>query len=211
MNDISIVLADDHPLLLEGLEANLIAKGYNVLATAKDGKSILKIITELAPRIAILDIEMPEMDGLSVAKYFMEHSYNTKFIILSYHKETEFIARAKSLNVSGYLLKEDALEEIDNCIQEVESGGQYFSKAFQLKDVKNAQSALERVESLTPSERKILKLISKNQSTRAIAESLFISERTVEKHRSNIIQKLNLEGKSNGLIAWVLQNKHLLS
>jgi DNA-binding NarL/FixJ family response regulator len=109
------------------------------------------------------------------------------------------------------LLKEDALEEIEACIKEVANGGQYFSSAFQLKDVKFAQSSIEKVEALTPSERKILKLIAANQSTREIADMLFISERTVEKHRSNVIQKLDLEGKPNGLIAWVLHNKHLLN
>lgn len=210
MNKVTLVLADDHPLLLQGLESTLISKGFNVLGTASDGRAVLKLITEFNPEIAILDIEMPEMNGLSVAKHCMEHNYDTKFIILSYHKETEFIARAKSLNVSGYLLKEDALEEIEACINEVANGGKYFSKAFQLKDIASAQTTLEMIEALTPSERKILNFIAANQSTREIADKLFISERTVEKHRSNIIQKLDLEGKPNGLTTWVLHNKHLL-
>ena len=137
MNKVTLVLADDHPLLLQGLNTALKAKGFNVLGTACDGSAVLSLITELNPQIAILDIEMPHMDGLSVAKYCMEKGYETKFIILSYHKEIEFIARAKSLNVSGYLLKEDALEEIEACIKEVANGGQYFSSAFQLKDVKH--------------------------------------------------------------------------
>ncbi len=211
MNRITLVLADDHPLLLQGLESTLISKGFNVLGTASDGRAVLKLITEFNPEIAILDIEMPEMNGLSVAKYCMEHNYDTKFIILSYHKETEFIARAKSLNVSGYLLKEDALEEIEACIKEVANGGKYFSKAFHVKDITSAQTTLEMIEVLTPSERKILNFIAANQSTREIADKLFISERTVEKHRSNIIQKLGLEGKPNGLTTWVLHNKHLLN
>ncbi|MGW8123057.1 response regulator [Roseivirga echinicomitans] len=211
MDNISLVLADDHPLLLEGLYTALKSKGFNILGKANDGSSVLKLINELNPQIAILDIEMPQMDGLSVAKYCMENGYETKFIILSYHKETEFIARAKSLNLSGYLLKEDALVEIELCIQKVMAGEQYYSKAFHLKDVSKAQTSLDRLESLTPSERKILKLIAVNRSTREIADILFISERTVEKHRSNIIQKLDLNGKLNGLITWVLHNKHLLN
>lgn len=211
MRNISLVLADDHPLLLKGLESSLLSKGFSILATSENGEEVLGIITKLKPEIAILDIEMPKMDGLSVAKYCMENGYDTKFIILSYHKETEFIARAKSLNVSGYLLKEDALEEIEACIMEVSKGGKYFSKAFKLRDIASAQTTLEMIEALTPSERKILKFISANQSTREIADKLFISERTVEKHRSNVIQKLGLEGKPNGLTTWVLHNKHLLN
>lgn len=207
----TLVLADDHPLLLKGLESSLISKGFKVLGTATDGSTALRLITEHKPDLAMLDIEMPHMDGLSVAKYCKEKGYHTKFIILSYHKETEFIARARSLNLSGYLLKEDALDEIEACIQKVCEGEQYYSKAFQLKEVTSAQTALDRLENLTPSERKILKLIAKPMSTREIADTLFISERTVEKHRSNIIQKLDLAGRSNGLTTWVLHNKHLLN
>lgn len=211
MKQVRLILADDHPLLLKGLETNLLAKGYNVIGTANNGNIALKLITEHQPDIAILDIEMPYMDGLSVAKHCKEKGYTTKFVILSYHKETEFIARAKNLNLSGYILKEDALEEIEACINAISQGEVYFSKAFQLKEVSSAQTALNRLDDLTPSEQKILKLIAKNMSTKDIADRLFISERTVEKHRSNVIQKLNLGGKPNGLTNWVLHNKHLLN
>ncbi len=207
----TLILADDHPLLLKGLESSLLAKGFKVLGTATDGSTALKLITEHKPYLAMLDIEMPHMDGLSVAKYCKEKGIPTKFVILSYHKEPEFIARAKSLNLSGYLLKEDALDEVESCIQSVCKGEQYFSKAFQIKEVTSAQTALDRLDGLTPSERKILKLIAKNLSTREIADTLFVSERTIEKHRSNIIQKLDLGGRPNGLTTWVLHNKHLLN
>lgn len=211
MSDPTLILADDHPLLLKGLESSLLSKGFNILGIAADGSAALKLISQHKPSIAILDIEMPYMDGLSVAKYCKEKDYSTKFIILSYHKEVEFIARAKGLNLSGYLLKEDALEEIEACISAVSHGKQYFSKAFNLKEVTSTQTALDRLDTLTPSERKILKLIAKNMATKDIADTLFVSQRTVEKHRSNIIQKLDLGGKPNGLTNWVLHNQHLLN
>lgn len=210
MFETTLILADDHPFLLKGLETSLRSRGFKVLGTATDGSTALKLIIEHKPDMAMLDIEMPYMDGLSVAKYCKEKGIPTKFVILSYHKEPEFIARARSLNLSGYLLKEDALDEVEACIQSVSRGEPYYSKAFQIKEVASAQTALDRLDGLTPSERKILKLIAKNQSTREIADMLFVSERTIEKHRSNIIQKLDLGGRPNGLTNWVLHNKHLL-
>ncbi len=211
MAEKTLVIADDHPLLLKGLETALRAKGFRILGVAQDGSTALKLIDEHKPDIAILDIEMPHMDGLSVAKHCRDQGHATKFIMLSYHKEIEFVTRAKSLNLSGYLLKEDALEEIDACIREVIRGGAYYSKAFQVREIAAASSSLDRLDTLTPSEKKILRLIARNMSTRDIADSLFVSERTVEKHRSNIILKLELSGKPNGLTHWVLRHKHLLS
>src|SRR5690606_34602856 len=125
-----IVIADDHPILLEGLYNQLVKLGYTDLFKAVNGSEALQLIMEENPDIAILDIEMPIMDGLSITKHCKEVDSNTKFIILSYHKEAEFIAKAKSLNISGYILKEDALTEIENCIRAILNGKEYYSKVF---------------------------------------------------------------------------------
>lgn len=204
-----IVIADDHPLLLEGLYNQLFSLGYTELFKAIDGSEALKLIIEQKPDIAILDIEMPIMDGLSITKYCQEVSAETKFVILSYHKEAEFIARAKSLNISGYILKEDALTEIENCIAKILNGEAYYSSIFEKEDFRQVNSTLDLLENLSPSELKILKLIALSYSSKDISDQLFISERTVEKHRSNIINKLHLKGKTNGLLEWALENKHL--
>lgn len=210
MENISLVIADDHPLLLKGLEMNLTSLGYKVYGTLTNGKEAVDLIEATQPHLAILDVEMPEMNGLSVAKHFLGSNIPTKFIILSYLKETSIVARAESLNISGYLLKEDALDELEVCIEAVISGGKYFSDSFHLEEVDLAETALDRINSLTPSEKKILKLIARDLSTKEMAEMLFVSERTIEKHRSNIIQKLAIDGKPNGLNQWAQQNKRLL-
>lgn len=203
----NIVIADDHPLLLEGLYTQLITLGYTDVSKANDGNEAYRLIKENNPDIAILDIEMPFIDGLSIAKQYQKENYNTKFIILSYHQEPEFILKAKSLNIAGYILKEDAISEIELCLKTILGGKEYYSKVFQTKPVVNAENNLARIESLSPSELKILRLIAQNNSTKNIAEQLFISERTVEKHRSNIITKLNLKGKTNSLFEWTIENK----
>lgn len=205
-----IVIADDHPLLLEGLYNQLINLGFDKLYKASNGSEALQLIIEEKPDIAILDIEMPIMDGLSITKHCKELKSETKFVILSYHKEAVFIAKAKSLNISGYILKEDALTEIKNCIRSILNGEEYYSKVFDATDVRKAKSTIDLIESLSPSELKILKLIAQSYSSKDISDQLFISERTVEKHRSNIILKLNLKGKTNSLFEWAIENKNSL-
>ena len=202
-----IVLADDHPLLLEGLYNQLNNLGYTNLFKAQNGSEALHIIVEEEPDIAVLDIEMPIMDGLSIAKHCQGLNLRTKFVILSYHKETEFIAKAKMLNLSGYILKEDALTEIENCIQTILEGREYYSSVFETADIKKVNSTLDLLQILSPSELKILKLIAQNNSSKEISDQLFISERTVEKHRSNIITKLQLKGKPNSLYEWTVDNR----
>lgn len=205
-----IVIADDHPILLEGLYNQLVKLGYTDLFKAVNGSEALQLIMEESPDIAILDIEMPIMDGLSITKHCKEVDSNTKFIILSYHKEAEFIAKAKSLNISGYILKEDALTEIENCIRAILNGKEYYSKVFDTVDLKKVNSTRDLLQNLSPSELKILKLISQSCSSKEISDQLFISERTVEKHRSNIIIKLNLVGRSNILSEWAIENRNIL-
>lgn len=202
-----ILIADDHPVVLEGLYNHLNTNESFQVFKATDGAESLKFISEEKPEIAILDIEMPHMDGLSIAQHCLSNNIETKFIILSYHKEAEFLVKAKKLNVSGYILKEDSLSEIEECIACILKGESYFSKVFLEPSITEVFDAQEKVKMLTPSERKILKLILQKNSSKDIASKLFISERTVEKHRSNIIQKLEISSSKSTLYEWLLENK----
>ena len=200
MNTQTIITADDHPLLLKGLNDFLLEKKYNIIASAHNGRDAYNIIAKEKPSIAILDIQMPFMSGIEIARKCKENLIATKIVLITLHKEKELYLKAQELNIFGY-----ALEEIENCINTVTRGDKYFSPKIKelLDEILFSDSALN---ALTPSEKKILKLIAKDKTNKEIASLLFISHRTVEKHRSNIISKLDLEPKTNSLLIWAKEN-----
>ena len=205
----SIIIADDHPLLLKGLSDFLIEKGFNLLGSGKDGREAYNLIVQTEPDIAILDIQMPYMSGLEIAHKCKTLHINTKIVLITLHKEKELYQKAQELNIFGYILKEFALEEIENCIMTVTEGVPFFSEKIKelIGVIVKEDSDLN---SLTPSEKKILKLIAQDKTNNEIASQLFISYRTVEKHRSNIITKLNIEPKTNSLLIWAKEHHRKL-
>jgi len=205
MKNKSIITADDHPLLLKGLNDFLLEKNYKVIGSGNNGEEAYNLIVKENPDIAILDIQMPYMTGLEVAKKCKNNNLNTKIILITFHKEKVLFQKANELNIFGYILKEFAIEEIETCIKSVTEGIPYFSP--KIKDLLGINPYKDSyLNSLTPSEKKILKLIAKDKTNKEIASILFISHRTVEKHRSNIILKLNLEHKTNSLLIWAKDN-----
>lgn len=209
MKNESIIIADDHPLLLKGLSDFLVEKNYNLVGRGSDGREALNLITQLNPDIAILDIQMPYFSGLEIAKHCQNNAISTKIVLITFHKETELYLQAKELNIFGYILKEFALDEIENCIGSVCEGIPYFSPKI-LEMLSSSLSNPNGMEALTPSEKKILKLIANDKTNKEIASMLFISHRTVEKHRSNIIHKLNLEQRTNSLLIWAKEHQDKL-
>jgi DNA-binding NarL/FixJ family response regulator len=208
--NITIVVADDHPILLNGLREELLNIGFEVFEGANNGAQALEIIAKKKPTIAILDISMPLLTGFEVIKKSKEGFSNTKFIILTSYKEKRFILKAKQLNISGYLLKDEPFSEIKKCIQQVLKGEFYASSVFDAIFKNEVSTQIEKIKFLSPSERTIVRLIANGNSTKVIAEVLSISSRTVDKHRSNIISKLDLPSGSGALTFWVKENKELL-
>lgn len=204
--NIKIFIADDHPLLLKGLNEELLINGYNVVGTTVTGTEALKLIIKLKPDIAILDIQMPGISGFEVIKKSKIKKVQTKFVLLTSYKEKRFVIRAKTLNISGYLLKDEPFEEIEKCIQAIFNGGTYFSTVFNEVYDNQITPEIEKLNSLSPSELRIIQLIAQNKNTKEIAECLFISIRTVQKHRTNIILKL----ESTDLTIWAKANKDLI-
>ncbi|MDP2687309.1 MAG: response regulator transcription factor [Aequorivita sp.] len=205
----SIIIADDHPLLLKGLSDFLIEKEFNLLGSGKDGREAYNLIVQTEPDIAILDIQMPFMSGLEIAQKCKTLNIDTKIVLITLHKEKELYQKAQELNIFGYILKEFALEEIENCIKTVTEGIPFFSeKIKELIGVSVTEDSDLNI--LTPSEKKILKLIAQDKTNKEIASQLFISYRTVEKHRSNIITKLNIEPKTNSLLIWAKEHHRKL-
>ncbi|MEP2936394.1 MAG: response regulator transcription factor [Gilvibacter sp.] len=205
--DFNIIIADDHPMLLGGLHKELEDHGYRIIGKADNGMRALELILKKNPEVALLDIDMPMLTGFEVAKMAIEKGVDTKFIMLSFHKETDYVVQAKTLQIHGYLLKEDSFFEIERCLQAVVSGDTYFSKSFTSDALEFASQEIKKLSLLSASELVILKLIAQQKSNLEMAEKLKVSVRTIEKHRSNIIDKLDLEKGTNVLTNWSLVNK----
>lgn len=209
--EISVVIVDDHPMLLKGLRDVLTKEGYPVLESALNGFDAVDIILKHRPVIAILDIEMPGLSGFEVIKKCFGPKCDTKFIILTSHKEKAFIQKARDLKISGYMLKDEPFSAIEACILSVAAGGDYFSRSFNEVFKKEISPLLERIQFLSPSEKKIVQLISQVKTSKEIGELLSISHRTVQKHRANIISKLILPTGRDVLMAWAIENREFLS
>ena len=200
----TIIIADDHPLVLKGLHDFLIEKEFNVLASAKNGKEALALIKAHKPDIAILDITMPFFSGLEIAEKCKTDKLDTKIVLITFEKDELIYNQAKSLGVYGYVLKEFALEEIENCIDAVTKDKAYFSPEL-ISHIKINRPP-EKLELLTDSENNILKLIGGNKTATEIANELSISIRTVEKHKNHIRTKLVLDSKSASLYLYAKEN-----
>ncbi|MDY2588498.1 response regulator transcription factor [Winogradskyella aquimaris] len=208
---ITLVVADDHPMLLKGLVEELKDFNYVVLASVSNGAMALEKIISLKPMIAILDIEMPLLNGFEVIKKCREKNISTKIIILTSHKERGFIFQANKLNIKGYIMKDEPFIEVHRCIQNVYKGDTYFSSVFSnLMDIDLSQE-LNKIKFLTPSERTIVRLLAQGLNSKKIGEQLSISPRTVEKHRANIITKLQLPSSRDALASWVNENKEIIA
>lgn len=199
-----ILLADDHPMILEGTKSFLESIGYTIGDMCSSGASALRLIERNAPDVAILDINMPEMSGIEVARQVQAKKLPTKIVLLTMHNEKNIYKRAVEYGVCGYLLKNFARTEIEECLRAIAKNKCYTSPHLAAELVANkAESSLEQ---LSITERKIVELISKGNNNKQIGEILFISERTIEWHRRNIIDKLELPKEKNVLLTWALQN-----
>jgi DNA-binding NarL/FixJ family response regulator len=202
-----ILIADDHPFTLQGTKSFVESYGYKITDTCSNGVSALNLITLHQPDIAILDINMPGIDGLDVAKKVQESKLKTKVILLTMHKEMTIFKKATEYGIYGYILKEHAQTELEKCLIEVAKGNKYVSEFLEEDLVIDNKNSNNDIAKLTLSERKILGLISQQKTSKQIAELLFLSERTVEGHRTNIIEKLGLPKEKNTLLKWAIQQK----
>ncbi len=203
-----IVIADDHPLMLHGLTDFLKSNGHNVIGSANDGREAYNLIVKLKPEIAILDIRMPYLTGIEIANECKKNNISTKIILITFDKEEALYDKAQELNIYGYILKEFAVDEIEACLESVKENIPYFSNEIvQFLDSSTSTTKENLLAPLTKSEQRIVKLISQNNSSSEIAALLNISIRTVDKHRENIVTKLELDRRPNSLSIWANVNK----
>jgi DNA-binding NarL/FixJ family response regulator len=153
--------------------------------------------------LILLDINMPGLDGIEVLEKVNKQKLKTKVVLLTMHKEMTVFKKANQHGVFGYILKEHAQDELEKCLKEVIKGNQYISKSLINELIlDNDTEVVSNIDKLTFTEKKILELIAQQKTTKQIAELLFIAEKTVEGHRTNIIQKLELPKEKNALLLW---------
>ena len=215
-SEIKIILADDHPVVRQGLR-QAIEKDETLLVVAEagNGEEAVEFINEYQPQIAILDIDMPVMNGFDVARWIREKKSPTEIIFLTMHSDEDIFNEAIDLGAKGFVLKDTALKDIVECIKAVAENGHYTSHAMTSFLINRSKRAVQMFDNqpslgnLTSTERRVLTLIAEDLTTAEIAKKLFISPRTVDKHRSNISNKLDLHG-SNSLLKFALLNKSKL-
>jgi DNA-binding NarL/FixJ family response regulator len=211
-----VLIVDDHPLFRAGLSQLIKSTaGLELVGEAGDGLAALELILEKKPDVAVLDLNLPGQTGLEIANILHAKKIPTRIIILTMHKEEELINRALDFGVNGFVLKENAVENILEAIESVAAGGHYLSPAVSGHLVRRHSRAetlaaqKPGLDDLTKAERRILKLIAEKKTSREIATELFISPRTVEAHRANICSKLDLHG-SHSLLQFALENRSSL-
>ena len=210
---IKIVLADDHPIVRQGLK-QMIESDSNLLivAEAGDGETALELIEKHQPDVAVLDIDMPKMGGFAVVRELRDRKNSVKIVFLTMHGEREVFQAALDLNVEGYVLKDSATADIVAGIKSVAAGRPFFSSSLSAlllkrrRSFENFEMENRGLNQLTTTERRILKLIADEKTSKEIGEQLYVSHRTVEKHRANISRKLDLQG-SLALVKFAVANK----
>jgi len=195
---IKIILADDHQIVRQGLRTLLAAEpDMEVVAEADNGRAVIKLAQELRPQVVIMDITMPDLNGIEATRQILAESPGIKVIALSMHSDSLFVLNMLRAGASGYLLKDCALEELVKAIRTVVSNKTYLSPGISdivIKDFVSGRAATDSsaFSVLTVREREVLQLMAEGKNTNQIADSLCISIKTVEAHRKQMMNKLEM-------------------
>ena len=197
----SIMIVDDHPLFREGLKS-LLARhsSFEVIGEAGNGNDGLKKAKKLMPDLVVMDISLPDQSGIEVTSKIRSLLPETRVIVLSMHTKIDYITEAFRQGATGYVVKESATEKLMECLELVSKGEYFVDSSLSHRVVKSLLESDEKerkitddgYNTLTPREQQVMRLLAEGHSTKQIAENLFISPKTVENHRSNIMSKLEL-------------------
>jgi DNA-binding NarL/FixJ family response regulator len=215
-HETTILIVDDHPLLRRGVR-DVIGEypRFRIAGEASDGEEAMRLVSSLKPEIAIVDIDMPRLNGLELLRSLRELPFPVRAIILTMYKEEDMFNAAMDLGAKAYVVKDNAATDILAALEKVANGETFLSPM--MRDVGRRRSdrvqelllSKPQIETLTPSERRILKLIGEDFTSKEIANSLNVSVRTVDNHRQNICHKLNLHG-THSLLKFAFDNSAYL-
>jgi DNA-binding NarL/FixJ family response regulator len=207
---IRAVLVEDHAIVREGLRPLLEGKGIEVIGEAGDGLQAVRMVRDLKPNLVIMDIGLPHLGGIEAARRIIKGMPSVKIIMLTIHDEPPFVYNSLEAGVKGYLVKDVPLEELLTAIRAVMKGETYVSSNFPRGLLESYERALKRgkpedgFSQLTRREREILQHIAEGYTSPQIAAILFISKKTVENHRANIMAKLNIHDTA-GLVRYAIK------
>ncbi|MFP5210175.1 MAG: response regulator [Acidobacteriota bacterium] len=203
---IHILLADDHPMVRDGLRAILEREGFTVVAEASNGRQALELAEKLRPDVAVLDLSMPLLNGIDTAREIGRIVPTTKTIMLTMHTERQFILEGLRAGTRGFIMKSHSAEELVQAIRETARGGTYFSPEVTLAAVEAYRNHGDLpADPLTPRERQVLQLIAESKTTKEIAALLEISVKTVETYRSRIMEKLGIH-ETAGVVRYAIRH-----
>jgi DNA-binding NarL/FixJ family response regulator len=206
-----IVLADDHALFLQGLKEVLKGVGdLKVIGEAFDGRELLNLLNKVTPDMVILDISMPNLRGIEAIKEIKTVCPDAKILMLTMHNDKEYLYQAIAAGADGYFLKKDAHTELFSAIERVRRGKVYVSPSLSEDMAEDWEKIRQgfRKSILTTREIEVLKLIAEGKSNKEIGDLLFISMHTVERHRANIMEKLNFK-KTADLVKYAIQKGYI--
>jgi DNA-binding NarL/FixJ family response regulator len=205
---ITVFVADDHAVVREGLASLLAAQpDLRVVGTAADGRDTVRQVTMLQPEVVIMDIAMPQMNGIEAAREIRGRVPRTRLVILSMHSSVEHVFHALEAGAAGYVLKESAGKEIIEAVRAVHAGRRYLSPrvAEMMAEVVSRRSTDSPLNRLSGRERQILQLVAEGRSSAQIAATLHLSPKTVDTYRSRLMQKLHI-GDVAGLVKFAIQH-----
>jgi DNA-binding NarL/FixJ family response regulator len=204
---ISVVVVDDHQIVREGLSSLLGAlDGIDVVGTAEDGRDAVHVVAETAPDVVVMDIQMPQLDGIEATRLITGRHPDTRVVMLTMNEDDETVLSAMRAGASGYLLKGSGAEEVQNAIRAAASGGMVFGAALAGRVAAYFAGSVQRqVEEepfpeLTERERDVLRLLAAGKSNDAIAAELYVSNKTVRNAVSGIYAKLHAAGRAEAII-----------
>jgi len=215
-NKLQVLIADDHPIFRKGMLLAIGAEpSIKIIGEAGNGHDALRLTEELKPDVLVLDIEMPEMNGIQVAEEIIKRHIRVAIVFLTMYKEEDMFNEAMDLGVKGYVLKDSAVSDIVHGIQTVAAGRYFISPsisqylASRSDRVHSLLKKKPQLKNLTVTERRVLRLIAENKTSKEIGSELNTSYRTVENHRFNICNKLEIHG-SHSLLKFAIEYKAVL-